>query len=58
VRRIGGAPSLAGALAEALSDPAALRAQAGRAKAFAQQQAGAVDGARDRLLALLPGVRA
>jgi 3-deoxy-D-manno-octulosonic-acid transferase len=57
VRRIGGAPSLAGALAEALTDPAELIAQAARAKAFAQQQSGAVDGARDRLLALLPAGR-
>jgi 3-deoxy-D-manno-octulosonic-acid transferase len=57
VRRVSGAPSLAGALAEALSEPAELIAQAVRAKTFAQQQGGAVDGARDRLLALLPSGR-
>ncbi|MHB8287072.1 MAG: 3-deoxy-D-manno-octulosonic acid transferase [Caulobacteraceae bacterium] len=57
VRRVGGGPSLAGAFAEALIDPAELTAQAVRARAYVQQQAGAVDGARDRLLALLPSGR-
>ena len=56
-RRVGGGPILAGALAEALTDPAELTAQAARAKAFASGQAGAVEGARDRLLALLPSGR-
>jgi 3-deoxy-D-manno-octulosonic-acid transferase len=58
VRRVSGAPTLAGAFAEALSASIELIGQAARAKAFAQQQGGAVDGARDRLLALLPSRRA
>ena len=54
VRRVAGAAGLAGVLAEALGDQADLRAEAARASAFAAREAGAVDAAAIRLLALLP----
>jgi 3-deoxy-D-manno-octulosonic-acid transferase len=55
VRTVGSAIGLASAFAEALADPAGLRAEAARARAFAEGQAGAVEAAAGRLLALLPG---
>lgn len=54
VRMVGGPAELAGVFAEALVDPAELKAEAARAAAFAARQSGALDLARDRLLALLP----
>ena len=53
VRRVDGAAALAGVMAEALTDPTALRAEAGRARAFADRESGAVRPAADWLLALM-----
>ncbi len=53
VRIVQGVGALAGVFAEALVDPAELRAEASRAQAFAAGQSGAVEAAARRLLALL-----
>ena len=53
VRRVEGVGGLAGGFAEALADPAELRAEAARARAFAAAQGGVVEAAAVRLLALL-----
>jgi 3-deoxy-D-manno-octulosonic-acid transferase len=57
VRRVEGAAGLAGVLAEALSDPAKLRAQAREAAVFAARESGAVEFSADRLMALLSSAR-
>ncbi len=53
VRSVAGVGGLAGAFAEAVVDPAELRAEAARAQAFAAAQTDVVEGAATRLLALL-----
>ena len=53
VRTVTGVGALAGAFAEAVVDPAELRAEAARAQVFAAAQGGVVDAAAARLLALL-----
>lgn len=53
VRTVAGGGGLAGAFAEALVDPAELRAEAMRARAFAAGQSGGVAAAAARLLGLL-----
>ena len=53
VRTVGGVSMLAGAFAEALSDPTALQSQAARAKAFAERQSVGLASACDRLLAMV-----
>ncbi len=53
MRVVEGDGALAGAFAEALTDPAALQAEAVRAGAFAAGQSGRVEAAATRLLALL-----
>ena len=57
VRLVGARAGLAGAFAEALTAPADLQAQAGRAQGFAEAQSGAVEHAAQRLIALLERVR-
>jgi hypothetical protein len=52
VRIVEGEAALAGAFAEALTDPAALRAEAERARAYAAGFEGVVEGVCARLLRL------
>ena len=54
VEIVTGAPSLAGAFAADLSDPAAARARAERARTVAESGAGALEAALPKLLALAP----
>ena len=55
VRTVASPAGLAGVFAEALVDPADLRAEAARAGALAARRSGAVDPAAARLLALMDG---